>query len=302
MNPAPPKRNYKDSMFRKLMETPENLAELHTRLSNIPTLPEQITIRTIKNILFNRQKNDIAYQVAERFIVLSEHQSTINPNMPARMLIYASRLLLGTLADKKALYRKKLVYLPTIHFYELYIGDEMKEDERLLRLSDSYRETGADLELTCHVINITYKENRRILQKCQPLREYSCFIHQISQNRKSGMNLDTAIRKAIAYCIQHKIMQSFLENCREEVLQMMTLQWNAEEAKKVQEEERQEDIQEAENRGEAKGKAEGIAATTLKVVRNLLKKKLLSYEEIADTTDTTLDEVIRIAKESHLSY
>lgn len=83
---------------------------------------------------------------------------------------------------------------------------------------------------------------------------------------------------------------------------MMTLQWNAEEAKKVQEEERQEDIQEAENRGEAKGKAEGIAATTLKVVRNLLKKKLLSYEEIADTTDTTLDEVIRIAKESHLSY
>ena len=42
MNPAPPKRNYKDSMFRKLMETPENLAEFHTRLSNIPTLPEQI--------------------------------------------------------------------------------------------------------------------------------------------------------------------------------------------------------------------------------------------------------------------
>lgn len=79
---------------------------------------------------------------------------------------------------------------------------------------------------------------------------------------------------------------------------MMTFQWNAEEAKKVQEEERQEDIQEAETRG----KAEGITATTLKVVRNLLKKKLLSYEEIADTTDTTIDEVIRIAKESHLSY
>ncbi len=198
----------------------EELAKLYQAIRPDKTIrPEDIEINTLEDVILDQQKNDVSFAWNDQSIVLTEHQSTINPNMPARMLIYASRLLLGTLADKKALYRKKLIYLPTI-------------------------------------------------------------------------------REAITYCIQHKIMQSFLESCREEVLQMMTFQWNAEEAKKVQEEERQEDIQEAETRG----KAEGITATTLKVVRNLLKKKLLSYEEIADTTDTTIDEVIRIAKESHLSY
>lgn len=58
----------------------------------------------------------------------------------------------------------------------------------------------------------------------------------------------------------------------------------------------------AEARGEARGEAKGIAAATLKIVRNLLRKKTMSYEEIADTTDTTLDEVLRIAKDSNFSY
>jgi len=179
-------------------------------------------------------------------------------------------------------------------------------EDVILKLSSSFREGNADLELICHVINITYKEGREILEKCQPIREYSRFVAQIEQNRQNGMRLDAAIREAINYCIQHKIMQSFLESCREEVLQMMTFQWSADEAKKVQEEERLEDIRDAVARGtaegKAEGKAEGIATATMKIIRNLLKKNAMSYEEIADSTDTTLDEVIRIAKESNLSY
>ena len=42
--------------------------------------------------------------------------------------------------------------------------------------------------------------------------------------------------------LKHEIMQSFLERCKEEVLQMMTLQWDAEEARRVQEEEYQEEL------------------------------------------------------------
>lgn len=93
-------------------------------------------------------------------------------------------------------------------------------------------------------------------------------------------------------------MQSFLERCKEEVLQMMTLQWDAEEARRVQEEEYQEELSAA----TAKSKAEGLAEATMKIIRNLLKKKQLSYKDIADSTDTTVNDVIRIAKESHLAY
>ena len=304
-------RQYKDSVFRKFFNNREELAKFYQAIRPDETIyPEDISINTLEDVILDQQKNDLSFVWKDQSIVLTEHQSTITPNMPARMLIYGSRLLLGTLADKKALYRKKLVFLPAIHFYELYIGDDMVEDEGILKLSSSFREGNADLELICHVINITYREDREILKKCQPLYEYSRFIAQIEHNRHDGMNLDSAIREVINYCIQHKIMQSFLENCREEVLQMMTFQWNADEAKKIQEEERLEDIRDAEIRGdargeakgEARGEARGIAATTMKIVRNLLKKKAMSYEEIADSTDTTLDEVMRIAKESDLSY
>ena len=98
--------------------------------------------------------------------------------------------------------------------------------------------------------------------------------------------------------LKHEIMQSFLERCKEEVLQMMTLQWDAEEARRVQEEEYQEELSAA----TAKSKAEGLAEATMKIIRNLLKKKQLSYKDIADSTDTTVNDVIRIAKESHLAY
>ena len=98
--------------------------------------------------------------------------------------------------------------------------------------------------------------------------------------------------------LKHEIMQSFLERCKEEVLQMMTLQWDAEEARRVQEEEYQEELSAA----TAKSKAEGLAEATMKIIRNLLKMKQLSYKDIADSTDTTVNDVIRIAKESHLAY
>ena len=98
--------------------------------------------------------------------------------------------------------------------------------------------------------------------------------------------------------LKHEIMQSFLERCKEEVLQMMTLQWDAEEARRVQEEEYQEELSAA----TAKSKAEGLAEATMKIIRNLLKMKQLSYKDSADSTDTTVNDVIRIAKESHLAY
>ena len=158
------------------------------------------------------------------------------------MLVYADRLLFGAIADKRALYRTKSVELPAIHFYVLYIGNDMPEDEKLLKLSNAFREKNSDLELLCHVINITYQKNRAILKNGQPLREYSYFVNQVEQNQQNGMSLDRAIRESIDDCIKHKIMRSFLEHNQREVLEMMMFQWNAEVAKKVQEEEYREDL------------------------------------------------------------
>lgn len=52
---------------------------------------------------------------------------------------------------------------------------------------------------------------------------------------------------------------------------------------------------------EKEGFAKGVAETTLKIIRNQLRHHT-PYEEISEVTETPLDEVIRIAKESNLAY
>ena len=71
---------------------------------------------------------------------------------------------------------------------------------------------------------------------------------------------------------------------------MMMLQWNAEEARKVQEEE----IQEAKSKGKAEEK--------MTVIHNMLNTTNLSYEKIAQIASTTVDHVQRIAKEANLRH
>ena len=151
----------------------------------------------------------------------------------------------------------------------------MEKDEDTLRLSAAFKEDGADLELVCHVINITYKEHRKILEECRPLRDYSFFVHRVNDNQKRGMTLDEAVREAIKYCIEHDVMKGFLEAHREEVLKMFALQWDADEEKK-------EDVaihgsvDSAE--GETKGKAE--AARSLMETLNCTKEKAMELLKI----------------------
>jgi hypothetical protein len=36
--------------------------------------------------------NDISFEIGDKLVVLIEHQSTINPNMPLRLLLYIGRV------------------------------------------------------------------------------------------------------------------------------------------------------------------------------------------------------------------
>ena len=56
-------------------------------------------------------------------LVFGEHQSTVNPNMPLRCLLYVGRAY-EQLVDKKARYRTKLVKIPTPEFYTFYNGKQ----------------------------------------------------------------------------------------------------------------------------------------------------------------------------------
>ncbi len=241
-------RQYKDSVFRKFFNHERKIAELYQAIRPYDEVrAEDITIKTFDDVFIDQQRNDLSFLWKDQSVVLVEHQSSINPNMPYRLFIYSALVQLPNFVDSKALYSTTFVKIPAPHFYVLYIGDDMKADEDTLRLSALFKEKGADIELVCHVINITYKEHRKILENCRPLWEYSFFVHRIEENKKSGMTLDEAIREAITYCIAHGIMKEFLETHREEVVKMFAFKWDAEEEKKVLRAE-----------GEEKGRADSV--------------------------------------------
>ena len=66
---------------------------------------------TLDNVLFKERANDLAFVVGGRIVVLIEHQSSINPNMPLRLLIYIARVY-EKILDKRVVYQKTLARIP----------------------------------------------------------------------------------------------------------------------------------------------------------------------------------------------
>ena len=113
------KRTYKDSVFVTIFHDKSKLIELYNALFDTnydeSTL---IDIVTIKDVLFRTLKNDLAFVLGGRFVVLVEHQSSINENMPLRDLMYISTVL-KRMIDTTRLYREKRLMIPRPSFVVL---------------------------------------------------------------------------------------------------------------------------------------------------------------------------------------
>ena len=302
------KNNYRDSLFRKYFEHPDKLAALHELLTGIPTAEQNVEIKTLKSVLFNRLKNDISFKVGDRFIVLFEHQSTINPNMPARMLLY-SAMLYRKMLSKESIYSKKLIPLPAPEFYVLYNGKDPWKDNSKLYLSSAFAENQHNLELVVTVRNIRYNKDNELLQKYKPLHDYSFFVYDVEKRVASGDSLADAIRSATDYCINHNIMRDYLSANYEEVFEMMSLRWNEKDAKKYWQKEAREEghaagLAEGRAQGLSQGHAQGLVkgrmSATIAFIKNLISMRM-PYSDIAKATNTSIEEVQRIAKENGLS-
>ena len=86
-------RNYKDSVFRLVFGEPEKMIEIYNAIFDTDYPPDtEIDINTIEEVFHKTQKNDISFTLAGKYVVLSEHQSTVNPNMPLRDLMYITEI------------------------------------------------------------------------------------------------------------------------------------------------------------------------------------------------------------------
>ena len=259
-------REVKSSAFTTFFSDPKNAAQLYSALDGVPVSPEDIHYTTLEGVLFLARKNDMAFTVRNRVLVISEHQSTLNANMPLRDVIYFGRTL-EKLVEPRALYRNKLVYIPTPEFFVFYNGDEPFPPEKILRLSDSYLEKTIKsmLELFVKVININLPAGHTILQQCRPLYEYSWFIQRVREHLQEGCERDFAITLAIKDCEEAGIFAEFVREHGTEAVNMLFTQFNMEDALEVRYEEGFED-------GEQQGLADGQVLKLVDLVCRKLQK------------------------------
>lgn len=287
------KRTYKDSLFRSIFKDKKRLSRLYKALSGNEISPKDITINTLKGVFMNDVKNDISFLVGNRLVILLEHQSTWNPNMPLRFLWYLSKLY-RLYVNKDMIYHAELLKIPTPEFYVLYNGTMDIPSIQELRLSDAFEIPGNAMELTAKCYNINYKKGREVLDACYELKAYSTFIAIVRDCQKKGLSLFQSIKEAIAYCETHDLMGEYFRIHESEVYDMVSFKWDEKRAREIA-------AEEAKKAGREEGRAEGTKSAFRQAALSLMRNKV-PLKIIMSSTNMTADEVKKLAKENGLTF
>ena len=215
-------REVKSDVFSMLMENKEYALEVYNALNGTDyDNPEDIEVYTLEKGISLSLRNDAAFIIDMNLNIL-EHQSTYNPNMPLRSLIYLAEMLKAYVKDKDILgYRR--IMIPTPHFVVFYNGKQNRPAVETLKLSDSYeKETDSpELELICTVYNINPGYNDEFLEKCKVINGYTAFIEKVRLFDKE--KAEHPIEDAIKWCIENNILKDFFIERGQEVLKAMTI-------------------------------------------------------------------------------
>ena len=130
-------RKHKDRLFSFIFGKEENrkwTLDLYNAINGSHyTEPEEIEFTTMEDVLYMGMKNDIAF-LLYWMMSIWEHQSSINPNMPVRELMYIGRLYDKFIHQNKLnIYGKNLIQLPVPKLICFFNGTEDMEDEKKTR-------------------------------------------------------------------------------------------------------------------------------------------------------------------------
>ena len=269
-------RNYKDSVFVDLfahdITAKENFISLYNALhgTNLDVKTTDVQPVMLERVLYMKYYNDIAMLIDGKIVILIEHQSTINKNMPFRFLEYIARIY-EKITTKDEKFGRKLVKLPIPEFYVFYYGKDDYPTESVMKLSDAFMQLGDNselknpfenvnypLEISVKVININVDKENPILKHCETLKQYSKFIEQVRSNIENAVSepLTTAIKQAI----KKGFLSDYLNRKSTEVQNMLLAEYDYDTDIAVQRKEAFDDgFSAGEARGISIGRNEGIS-------------------------------------------
>ena len=123
-------REHKDRLFSFLFGEKGNkewTLSLYNAVSHTDyTDPDSIEFTTMADAVYMGMKNDISFILCQVMNVY-EQQSTYNPNMPVRQLMYAAKLYDKYIQQKKLnIYGKKVVCLPVLKLVFFSMGQKVR--------------------------------------------------------------------------------------------------------------------------------------------------------------------------------
>lgn len=224
-------RKYKDSVFTDLFGTDktgkENFLALYNALSGNDFKLKEVTLerKVIEQALYKTFNNDVSWEINGKLIVLVEHQSTVNGNMPLRCLEYVTRIYEGIVPVRKR-YAETIYKLPNPDFYVVYMGDKEQPLEQELRLSDAfYDKDNSKLELVVKVKNCSDSKLLPLVKSCAILKEYCRFIEIVELNFDKR-HPKRSFQKAIEQAMEEGVLLDYLDRKSREVINMLCATYN----------------------------------------------------------------------------
>ncbi len=272
---------YKDRLFCMIFgneSQKQNSISLYNALNGTNySEDEEIEVTTIQDVIYINMKNDVSF-IVDSHMSLFEQQSSVNPNMPLRGLMYFGNLY-DSYVESRGLnvYGSKLVKIPTPQYYVLYNGKNEAPATSELKLSEAFVKESPEgrFEWTATFINLNKGKNDEILEKCRPLAEYMYLVNCIRENEAKGMRIEDAIDTAVQQCINCNVLKEFLVAHRAEVVSVCLTEFNEEVFV---------------NSIRAEGHAEGELSMLLKLV----KKGRLSTEDALSELQMSEEEFVRL--------
>ena len=298
-------RNYKDSVFVDLfahdITAKENFISLYNALhgTNLDAKTTVVQPVMLEQVLYMKFYNDIAMLVDGKIVVMIEHQSTINENMPFRMLEYIARIY-EKITDPKKKFGKSLMKLPMPEFYVFYNGKDDFPSETVMKLSDAFMNLDDNmlnncdlknhitnqifsLEISVKVININVDKENPILQHCKVLNEYSEFIEQVKFNIDN--KIPDPFTNAIKQSSKNGILTDYLQRKSTEVQNMLLMEYDYATDIEVQ---REEAFEKGVSKGIQQGVSQGEYQAKIETAKNLVAKKI-SIDIIAECTGLSVE-------------
>ena len=299
-------RNYKDSVFVDLfahdINAKENFISLYNALhgTNLDAKTTEVQPVMLERVLYMKYYNDIAMLIDGKIVILIEHQSTINQNMPFRFLEYIARIY-EKITTKDEKFGRKLVKLPVPEFYVFYNGKDDYPTESVMKLSDAFMQiddysklknqfenANYPLEISVKVININVDKENPILKHCETLKEYSEFIEQVRCNIENAVSepFTTAIKQAI----KKGFLSDYLNRKSTEVQNMLLAEYDYDTDIAVQ---RKEAFEDGISIGRNEGISLGAHQKAIETAKSMLRKKL-SINIVAECTGLSPDEIEKL--------